>query len=83
MKSVIIVQARTGSSRFPNKVMREINGIPMIKLLLKRLTRSKKTQKIVVATTKEKKDDLLFKKIGRNDPCPCGSGKKYKICHGY
>ena len=22
------------------------------------------------------------KKIGRNDPCPCGSGKKYKKCHG-
>ncbi len=21
-------------------------------------------------------------KIGRNDPCPCGSGKKYKLCHG-
>ncbi len=22
------------------------------------------------------------KKVGRNDPCPCGSGKKYKKCHG-
>src|SRR5690606_5489196 len=22
------------------------------------------------------------KPIGRNDPCPCGSGKKYKKCHG-
>lgn len=21
-------------------------------------------------------------KIGRNDPCPCGSGKKFKNCHG-
>jgi preprotein translocase subunit SecA len=21
-------------------------------------------------------------KVGRNDPCPCGSGKKYKLCHG-
>ncbi|MDE6082038.1 MAG: SEC-C domain-containing protein [Muribaculaceae bacterium] len=20
--------------------------------------------------------------MGRNDPCPCGSGKKYKNCHG-
>ncbi len=24
----------------------------------------------------------MDKKIGRNDPCPCGSGKKYKQCHG-
>jgi len=23
-----------------------------------------------------------YDKIGRNDPCPCGSGKKYKQCHG-
>src|SRR5262249_27250961 len=22
------------------------------------------------------------RKLGRNDPCPCGSGKKYKFCHG-
>ncbi|MEK7085905.1 MAG: SEC-C metal-binding domain-containing protein, partial [Patescibacteria group bacterium] len=22
-----------------------------------------------------------FPKVGRNDPCPCGSGKKYKKCH--
>jgi preprotein translocase subunit SecA len=21
-------------------------------------------------------------RVGRNDPCPCGSGKKYKNCHG-
>ncbi|MDP6396611.1 MAG: SEC-C metal-binding domain-containing protein [Candidatus Marinimicrobia bacterium] len=24
----------------------------------------------------------MNKKVGRNDPCHCGSGKKYKICHG-
>ena len=23
-----------------------------------------------------------FARVGRNDPCPCGSGKKYKHCHG-
>lgn len=28
------------------------------------------------------KRQLGIKKIGRNDPCPCGSGKKYKKCHG-
>ncbi len=31
---------------------------------------------------KEKPKDQSGKKIGRNDPCPCGSGKKYKRCHG-
>jgi len=27
-------------------------------------------------------NDISFKKIGRNAPCPCNSGKKYKHCHG-
>ncbi|HSS08334.1 MAG TPA: SEC-C metal-binding domain-containing protein, partial [Acidimicrobiales bacterium] len=26
--------------------------------------------------------DSVFDKVGRNDPCPCGSGKKFKFCHG-
>jgi preprotein translocase subunit SecA len=30
----------------------------------------------------EKKQAISDKKAGRNDPCPCGSGKKYKKCHG-
>ena len=25
---------------------------------------------------------IISEKINRNDPCPCGSGKKYKKCHG-
>ena len=27
-------------------------------------------------------DPSTWGKVGRNDPCPCGSGKKYKHCHG-
>ncbi len=38
-------------------------------------------------TTNEAKEDhkqrpKRVKKVGRNEPCPCGSGKKYKHCHG-
>ena len=36
--------------------------------------RSDETAKIHTKVKKEK--------IGRNDPCPCGSGRKYKMCHG-
>lgn len=28
------------------------------------------------------KEGVYVPKPGRNDPCPCGSGKKYKVCHG-
>ncbi len=34
-----------------------------------------------VATMVKDKDDP-WSDVGRNDPCPCGSGKKYKKCHG-
>ncbi len=27
-------------------------------------------------------DPTTWGKVGRNEPCPCGSGKKYKHCHG-
>ena len=27
-------------------------------------------------------DEVKWATVGRNDPCPCGSGKKYKYCHG-
>ena len=30
----------------------------------------------------DKKNDQQLKKVGRNEPCPCGSGKKYKHCCG-
>lgn len=35
-------------------------------------------------TQKNNKRQIITvdKKVGRNDPCPCGSGLKYKRCHG-
>jgi preprotein translocase subunit SecA len=31
---------------------------------------------------RDPQDPTTWGKVGRNDPCPCGSGKKYKHCHG-
>lgn len=40
-------------------------------------------KKPVLSLTSQKLSSIAHsKKIGRNDPCPCGSGKKYKKCHG-
>jgi preprotein translocase subunit SecA len=36
--------------------------------------------KVETATQEGGQDKV--EKVGRNDPCPCGSGKKYKNCHG-
>ncbi|MDP6632516.1 MAG: preprotein translocase subunit SecA [Dehalococcoidales bacterium] len=35
-----------------------------------------------IGTATKQKQKVAGKKVGRNDPCPCGSGKKYKHCHG-
>jgi preprotein translocase subunit SecA len=39
---------------------------------------------IAEAATRKKAQPIVrhTQKVGRNDPCPCGSGKKYKHCHG-
>jgi len=36
----------------------------------------------VVQRSEATRRPVKAKKVGRNDPCPCGSGKKYKHCHG-
>lgn len=51
MKVVAIVQARMGSTRLPNKVMKPIRGVPMIELLLARLAKAKEVDQIIVATS--------------------------------
>lgn len=63
MKIVSIVQARMGSTRLPNKVMKPIGGIPMIELLLKRLSNSKELDQIVVATSVDKRNQPLVDHI--------------------
>ena len=51
MKTVVIVQARMGSTRLPGKVMKKIGGTPMIEVLLARLSKAKEVDQIVVATS--------------------------------
>ena len=47
------------------------------------LERKEVVKKTITNDSKDtKKVQAKSKKVGRNDPCPCGSGKKYKNCHG-
>ncbi len=59
----IIIEARMNSSRLPGKVLYKSKNIPMIHLMLKRLKRSKKVKQIILATTKNKKDNKLVNSI--------------------
>ena len=44
--------------------------------------REERQQVAKEAGTNEKHSTIRKVKVGRNDPCPCGSGKKYKQCCG-
>ena len=63
MKIVAVVQARMGSTRLPNKVMKPICGIPMIELLLNRLARSKEVDQIIVATSVDSRNMPLVEHV--------------------
>jgi len=56
---VAIIQARMGSTRLPNKVMKEILGKPIISYLLENVKKSTLINKVILATTTDKKDDHL------------------------
>ena len=63
MKIVAIVQARMGSTRLPNKVMKTIGGVPMIALLLARLSRAVELDKIIVATSIDPRNRVLVEHV--------------------
>ncbi len=63
MNFIAIIQARMGSTRLPKKVMMEIGGVPIIELLIRRLSKSKKITKIIVATSNHKNNYPLIKHV--------------------
>ena len=58
---VCIVQARTQSTRFPKKILENIRNLSLIEILILRLKKAKKINKIVIASTNKKSDNILEK----------------------
>ena len=74
MKIAAIVQARMGSSRFPGKVMKLIQDVPMIEILIKRLSKSKLIHQIIVATSRNDENTPLVNHLeSMNIECEIGS----------
>lgn len=74
MNVVAIVQARMGSMRLPDKVMKPIGGKPMIELLLARLANSQRVSCIVVATSVHPRNAPLGEHVRRlGYACETGS----------
>lgn len=82
MTTNAIIQARCGSTRFPNKVFADVNGKPLIWHVVNRLTHAKTINKIVIATTINEKDDKIEKWCNENNVA-CYRGSENDVLNRY
>jgi spore coat polysaccharide biosynthesis protein SpsF len=73
MNIVVVVQARTGSSRLPGKILMPLGGAPLLQRMLARLQRASQPDAIVIATTSEPRDDAV-RSLCASLGVPCYSG---------
>ena len=57
----IVIQARTGSSRFPEKILKKIDKRTVIEFLIDNLLTKFKNKNLVIATTNLKRDSIILK----------------------
>lgn len=65
MKTVILVQARMTSTRFPGKVLKKVLGKPLLEYQIERLRRVKLADEIVIATTTNETDEPIIELCDR------------------
>jgi len=74
MRVTAIIQARTGSTRLPGKVLKDLAGEPMLARVVNRVRQARRVDEVVVATTELPGDDVLARLCdGRGWPCFRGS----------
>lgn len=72
---VCVIQARMGSTRLPGKVLMDLAGEPLLQRLLERVSRSRLTDEIVVATS-ERAENVPIEKLCRDLCYPCWRGSE-------
>ena len=83
----ILFHIRMASNEGLSKINREntINQKALIEQNPENTNDSKVSKTVTIRKNNQQidpNDPSTWGKVGRNDPCPCGSGKKYKHCHG-
>lgn len=62
IKTILITQARTGSTRLPGKVLKEVAGKSLLQIHLDRLQKCSRISEIIVATTTNVEDSIIYDK---------------------
>ena len=60
LKTLLVTQARIGSSRLPGKVLKEVGGKTLLQIHLERLKKCLKVDEIIVATTVNDEDEIIY-----------------------
>ncbi len=82
MKTVVIIQARLGSTRLPGKVLLDLAGEPMLARVVNRVRRARRVDEVVIATTTETRDDEL-ERICTQRGWPCYRGSEQDVLDRY
>jgi spore coat polysaccharide biosynthesis protein SpsF len=77
-----IIQARTASTRLPNKVLKNLCGKPLLWHIINRLKFSLKIDKLILATTINQNDDILENWAIENE-IPCYRGSENDVLNRY
>lgn len=62
INTIVITQARVNSTRLPGKVLKEVDGKALLEIHLERLSKCSQISDIIVATTVEESDAIIYKK---------------------
>jgi spore coat polysaccharide biosynthesis protein SpsF len=82
MKRVAIIQARTGSTRLPDKVFADIAGRPMLAYVIDRVRRATRIDEVIVATTALRRDDPI-EEWGRSRGVGVFRGSEHDVLSRY
>jgi len=78
----IIVQARMGSKRFPGKIMKKVNGYPMINHMLNQIKKSKLHDEIIIATSLKKENNIV-RNFCKKNKINCFSGSENNLVNRF
>ncbi len=77
-----IIQARMGSTRLPGKVMKDLEGEPVLYHVIERVKQSKLIDEIIIATTTHERDDVIVEEAKRNE-VKCFRGSEENVLSRY
>ena len=81
-KIVAIIQARMGSTRLPGKVLMDVNDIPLLEIMLSRVTKSKLLDQVIIATSNHSNDNQIEEFCKKNN-YECFRGSENDVLSRY